>query len=86
MRQKNKSKKIDVWGSGRPVRDFIYAGDAAKFVAKSLKYNIKSPINVATGTGTSIKSIVNLLKDYFNYQGNIFYDSNKPEGQKKDFR
>ena len=81
--KKNNLKKINVWGSGKPVRDFIYAGDAAKFVAKSLNYNFEGPINVATGSGASIKSIVNLLKDYFKYEGAIFYDLNKPEGQKK---
>ncbi len=81
--KKNNIKKINVWGTGKPIRDFIYAGDAAKFVAKSLEHDFENPINVSTGSGNNIKKIVNTLSDYFKFDGKIVYDLSKPEGQKK---
>ena len=76
-------QKVKIWGSGKAIRDFVYAGDVAKNII-NLMQNNKSynfPINISSGSKTSIKKLVNLIRKKIQYRGEIFWDISKPEGQ-----
>jgi GDP-L-fucose synthase len=72
---------VTVWGSGAPVRGFIYVDDAADaclFLIK--KYNNSKIINIGTGEGISIATLAYLLKDTVGFKGKIIFDKSKPDG------
>lgn len=72
---------LHVWGTGRAVREFIYADDAARAIAVILKnYNSPEVINVGTGVGTSISGLVDAVCGVIGMPQDIFWDTSKPEG------
>lgn len=81
--KKKKIKEVAIWGSGKALRDFIYAGDVAlnivDLMGKKKAYN--SPINISSGHKTSIRKLVYYIKKKINYNGKIVWDISKPEGQ-----
>lgn len=79
----NKLKKITLWGSGRPIRDFIYVGDVARFMINFLEKDFSEPINISYGQGYSINHVSKIIKKITKYQGKIIWDKSKPDGQKK---
>ncbi len=72
---------LDVWGDGKPVRDFIYVDDVARSMIKIVEKEINEPINLGSGDGVSIKQIAELVADYFNKD--IKWDRTKPSGDMK---
>ena len=71
-----------VWGSGKPLREFIYSKDIAILAKWAVKnYNEAEPIIFSTSEEISIKDMVDLLVQEFNFKGNIIFDTTKPEGQ-----
>lgn len=72
-------KFVEVWGSGKPIRDFIFVDDAAKIIVKTFD-KISGLINVGSGNGISVKDLANLIKFYANYQGRIIFNKNKKDG------
>ncbi|MDC0044681.1 NAD-dependent epimerase/dehydratase family protein [Pelagibacteraceae bacterium] len=82
LAHKNNKKKITLWGSGNPIRDFIYYKDLAEgiiFVMK--KYNENQPINISTNEKISIKNLANKIKIISKYKGKIIFNR-KLEGSK----
>ena len=80
--EKNKgSKEIINWGDGSAIREFIYVGDAAKALAQSIEipHDLK-PINIGTGIGTSIKELVELVSEIIEFEGELKWDTSKPNG------
>lgn len=76
------SSTIEVWGTGRATREFLYVEDAAEgIILATEKYNEVEPINLGTGVETSIKSVVELIMKIAKYKGSIVWNSNKPDGQ-----
>ncbi len=74
--------EIVVWGTGKPARDFVYAGDVAATIPYFLeKYDSSEPVNVSSGTTTRIKDLAETIKALVDYQGEIVWDSSKPDGQ-----
>jgi GDP-L-fucose synthase len=77
----NDSKTIVLWGTGKPLRDFLYVEDlssACKFVMNN---KIKeSLINIGSGKEISIKNIAYLLCEIIEYKGKIVFDKSKPNG------
>lgn len=81
-----KAKKYNqdfvVWGSGKPLRDFIYVDDVinlSKFLVKH--YTGVLPINLGTPVETSIEEISLEIAKAFNFTGKIVFDTTKPDGQ-----
>lgn len=73
---------ITLWGTGRPVRDFVYAGDVAATIPWFLENDSENgPVNISTGTATSIRELAELVKAVTGYEGGIKWDSTKPDGQ-----
>lgn len=80
--KRKKEKKFVVWGSGTATREFIYVDDAAKGIIAALKqYEGESPVNLGTGKEISIHNLVILLQHVIGFEGEIVWDTTKPDGQ-----
>jgi GDP-L-fucose synthase len=78
----NNVDKVVMWGSGKPQRDFVYAGDvAATFPFFIDDYDSTDPVNISSGTTTSIRELAETVKDLVGYTGQIVWDTTKPDGQ-----
>jgi len=73
---------IAAFGSGRPIRDFVYAGDVADVLPWFLaNYNNSEPVNISTGRRTSIRELVETVKAATGYPGEVRWDPSQPDGQ-----
>jgi GDP-L-fucose synthase len=77
---KAKARQVHCWGSGQPVREFIYVGDAAEGIVRLLESGYAEPLNIGTGIGTSIKQLSELVARYTGFTGEIVWDTSKPDG------
>lgn len=80
---KQESKEeIVAWGTGKATREFLYVKDAARGLVKATeKYKKSEPVNLGSGEEISIKNLVNLIVDLMDFQGEINWDTSKPDGQ-----
>jgi len=78
----SKTKTVDVWGDGSPIRDFIFSKDVAISMVQLMKIAPKYPVNVGSGKGYKISYIVNLINKFFKNQFKINWDKSKPSGDK----
>ena len=78
-------KKIEVWGNGQNVRDFIYSQDVAQFMIDVMKKNIQKPINIGSGRGIKIREIIEILlkSKYLKNKPMVIYNTKMPSGDKK---
>ena len=76
----SKADQVVCWGTGAPVREFIYSGDAAEAVARLLESGYTEPLNIGTGIGTSIKELAELTARLTNFRGEIVWDTTKADG------
>lgn len=75
-------KKLVVWGDGSAVRDFLYAADFAEGVLLAAeKLENPEPVNLGSGIGTSVKDLVKIIVKATHFQGEVFFDRSKPNGQ-----
>ncbi|MGA2971403.1 MAG: GDP-L-fucose synthase [Candidatus Bathyarchaeia archaeon] len=75
-------KKVVVWGSGEASREFLYVEDAAEgIVLASEKYDEPDPVNIGAGFEIKIKDLVSLISKLTDFNGQIVWDANKPDGQ-----
>ena len=75
-------KEIVARGTGRPTRDFVYAGDVAATIPWFLaNYDTSDPINISSGTRTAIKELAETVKKVTGFSGEIRWDTSKPDGQ-----
>lgn len=71
-----------VWGSGKSKREFIFSKDLAKMVEYVLTdYTEPTPVILSTSDEISIRDVVDVLVQTFNFKGNVVFDATKPEGQ-----
>lgn len=78
----NNLDEVIMWGSGKPERDFVYAQDVAKVIPYFIEnYDSSDPINISTGTSTTIKKLAELVKKITGFEGKLTWDTNKPDGQ-----
>lgn len=72
---------IEVWGSGKPMREFLHVDDAADAMVYLMKnYSSHDHVNVGTGKDVTIAELVDFVCSAVGYQGNKVYDSTKPDG------
>ena len=77
-----KEKRIVVWGTGKVTREFLYVEDAAEgIVLATEKYNKGAPVNLGAGFEISIKSLAELICELAGFEGEIKWDTSKPDGQ-----
>jgi GDP-L-fucose synthase len=71
-----------IWGSGRPLREFIYVQDICDLTLWVLdNYKENEPIILSTSEEISIKDVVDIIVDKMNFSGRVLFDSSKPDGQ-----
>lgn len=77
----NNQKEVVLWGTGSPLREFLYVDDLAEACLFLMdKYEDEEHINIGTGEEVSIRELANIIKDIVGYNGNIIYDTIKPDG------
>ncbi len=75
------AKEVVIWGSGRPSRDFLFAGDLADAVIFLMEAYLGNDIlNIGTGKDYTIGELAEIVKEVVNYEGKIIYDVSKPDG------
>lgn len=78
----NGDTKIVVWGDGSPTREFLYVDDAAEGIILAAEhYNESLPVNLGSGNEISIRDLANKIVQLTGYQGNLVWDTEKPNGQ-----
>ena len=71
-----------IWGSGKPLREFIFSRDVAKLTEWVLEnYTENEPIILSTSDEISIRDIVDIIVELMNFKGPVNWDSSKPDGQ-----
>jgi GDP-L-fucose synthase len=81
LAKKNKTPFVELWGTGSPLREFMYVDDLADAVVFLMEsYNDKLFINVGTGEEVSIKELANAIREVVEYEGEIRFNSEKPDG------
>jgi len=77
----NNLREVKIWGTGSPLREFMYVDDVADAcLFLMLTYNDKLFINIGTGEEISIKDLAYLINDVTGYEGEISFDTSKPDG------
>ena len=77
----NNDSEVSVWGTGAPLREFLHATDMADAcVFLMLNYNEKGFVNIGSGTEISIKDLAYLVKNIVGFEGEIVFDTTKPDG------
>ncbi|BAZ03722.1 GDP-L-fucose synthase family protein [Calothrix sp. NIES-3974] len=75
-------KQLPVWGDGSPTREFLYSEDAARGIVMGTQfYNSSEPVNLGTGYEISIKDLINLICKLMDFDGEIIWETDKPNGQ-----
>lgn len=78
---KNKKSFIEVWGSGKAKREFLYVEDAAEAIVLAIEqYDTAEPLNIGSGYEISIKHLAQLICKIMHFSGEIHFDTSKPEG------
>jgi len=73
---------LSIWGSGKPLREFIFSKDVAKLTEWVLhNYNENEPIILSTSEEVSINDVVGIIVELMNFKGDVIFDSSKPDGQ-----
>ena len=79
---KEGKRKVTIWGTGEASREFLYAPDCAEAISLAIQKDVEpEPINIGTGTEIKIKDLVVEIAQQMGFEGDIFYDSSKPDGQ-----
>ncbi len=74
--------KVTMWGSGQPMRDFVYAGDVAAVIPWFLEnFPQSGPVNISSGAATSIRELAETVAAVTGYSGEIAWDTTQPDGQ-----
>lgn len=75
------AKTVEVWGSGTPMREFLYVDDCADALVFLLQhYSDEAHINVGSGVETSIAELAQTIKEVVGFEGELVFDPSKPDG------
>lgn len=79
--KKNNAKQVVVWGTGKPVREWLHVDDGADAMIKGIQVaSTSEPINIGVGKGISIYEMASLIKEYVGFEGEMVLDASKPDG------
>jgi GDP-L-fucose synthase len=80
----NGEKEVVVWGTGHPLREFLFVDDLAEASLYMMEhYSDSGHINIGSGQEVSIKELAYTISQVVDYQGDIVFDSTKPDGTPK---
>jgi len=75
-------RSLEVWGTGSASREFLFVEDAARGIVLAAEhYNQPDPVNLGSGTEITIRELVPLICDLCGFDGEIHWDTSKPDGQ-----
>jgi GDP-L-fucose synthase len=76
------SAKVVLWGTGNPSREFLYVDDAARaLLLAAERLDTSDPLNVGTGQETKIRVLAETIRRLTGFEGDIVWDTSKPDGQ-----
>ena len=79
---KKNNTPVEIWGTGKPLREFIYSEDVANLTSRLLEnYSGFNPVILSTSKEVSIAELAEIIKNSINYKGKIIYQKEKPDGQ-----
>lgn len=79
--KKTNHSTVTLWGSGTPMREFLFVDDLAQAILYALENKLSEPLyNVGTGKDISIKELAVIVQKVVGHQGNIKWDPSKPDG------
>lgn len=79
---KHGDSSIEVWGSGKATREFLYVEDCAEaIVLATEKYDGSEPVNIGSGMEVSIRDLVELIAELTGFEGEIVWNAETPNGQ-----
>jgi GDP-L-fucose synthase len=81
----NNLDSVEVWGTGKATREFLYVDDAVKAIIDSVDCKESGPFNLGTGVETTVKELVETIAELVDYKGNIVWNSDRPDGQPRRF-
>jgi GDP-L-fucose synthase len=74
-------QSVELWGTGTPMREFLYVDDLADAcVHLMLNYNDSEIVNIGTGQDVTIKELALIISDIVGYKGDIHFNSDMPDG------
>ncbi len=77
----NNKPQVVVWGSGKPVREWLHVDDGAEAMIRALKIeSYREPINIGVGKGISILDMAIMIKNIVGYEGQLVFDNTKQDG------
>lgn len=77
----NKDKSITMWGTGKPIREWLYVKDAAKAIVMSAeKYNDIDPMNISCDNACTMDELVHIIAEIVGFKGKILHDTTQPDG------
>jgi len=80
--QQRGDRTFPVWGDGTPTREFLYSTDAARgIVLATQAYSDPEPVNLGSGHEISIKELVMLIAELMEFEAEIIWETDKPNGQ-----
>ena len=88
VRAKEKNEKaVEIWGTGNPIREWLYVDDGAEAIVRSMesvgKFAPNEVMNIGIGDGITIKELAYMVKDAVKWDGELVFNSNKPDGAMK---
>ncbi len=76
------AREVTVWGTGRPTRDFVYAGDVVDGILLAAeRYDHPELVNLSSGVETSVQELVETVRRLTSYRGRVAWDTSRPDGQ-----
>jgi GDP-L-fucose synthase len=79
-------EEVVLWGSGTPTREFLYVDDAARaLILMAERYDEPEPFNIGAGVETSIRELAELVASVAGFEGEIVWDTTRPDGQPRRF-
>jgi GDP-L-fucose synthase len=82
---RNGSEEVEVWGTGKPIREWLYVGDFAALVGQAIQQQDKTmePVNLGQNRGYSVDELVGVLVRTTGYKGRIIHNLRYPDGAPK---
>jgi GDP-L-fucose synthase len=79
--KRNGDEKAEIWGSGKPMREFLHVDDLAEACFFLMNhYNEQGLINVGTGTDVTIAQLAHIIKEVTGFSGELLFNADKPDG------
>jgi GDP-L-fucose synthase len=77
----NNAEQVEIWGSGKPMREFLHVDDLAEACLFLMKdYNDKGFVNIGTGEDVTIKELAQTVQKIVGFEGTVYFDTSKPDG------